>query len=76
MEEAATMVRDYILIDSGVTGVGECGRQGLFRINQASSQFSRGDFVEVTVRGPSAVPGSTEVLSITMQNLPFVVRST
>jgi predicted acylesterase/phospholipase RssA len=65
---------DYILIDGGVTDwAGVDGLKVLFPdqpkrvVNLVVGDFTGSDGPP----GPSAVPGSTEVLSITMQNLPL-----
>jgi predicted acylesterase/phospholipase RssA len=65
---------DYILIDGGVTDwAGVDGLKVLFPdrpkrvVNLVVGDFTGSDGPP----GPSAVPGSTEVLSISMQNLPL-----
>jgi hypothetical protein len=65
---------DYILIDGGVTDwAGVEGLKVLFPdrpkrvVNLVVGDFTGSDGPP----GPSAVPGSTEVLSISMQNLPL-----
>jgi hypothetical protein len=65
---------DYILIDGGVTDwAGVNGLKVLFtdQPKRRVVNLVVGDFTGSGPPGPSSVPGSTEVLSISMQNLPI-----